>query len=109
MVGRRRSRSALSTIRRWRRRRFRSTRKASSRSSTGCDACRHGGMATHVGDQGRPLMATATPKLALRPYLPEDTPLLAEIFRDSILELTGDDYTEAQQEAWIERADDLDA
>ncbi len=53
-------------------------------------------------------MATATPKLALRPYLPEDTPLLAAIFRESILELTGDDYSEAQQEAWIERGDDLD-
>ena len=53
-------------------------------------------------------MATATPKLALRPYLPEDTPLIAAIFRESILELTGDDYSEAQQEAWIERADDLD-
>jgi len=54
-------------------------------------------------------MATATPKLALRPYLPEDTPLLAEIFRDSILELTGDDYSEAQQEAWVSRADDLES
>ncbi|MCW5692514.1 MAG: GNAT family N-acetyltransferase, partial [Pseudolabrys sp.] len=54
-------------------------------------------------------MATATPKLALRPYLPEDTPLLAEIFRDSILELTGDDYSEAQQEAWSSRADDLES
>jgi putative acetyltransferase len=54
-------------------------------------------------------MATATPKLALRPYLAEDTPLLAEIFRDSILELTSEDYSEAQQEAWSARADDLEA
>lgn len=54
-------------------------------------------------------MATAMPKLALRPFLAEDTPLLAEIFRESILELTGDDYSEAQQEAWISRADDLEA
>ncbi|RDV01954.1 GNAT family N-acetyltransferase [Undibacter mobilis] len=54
-------------------------------------------------------MATATPKLALRPFLPTDTPMLAEIFRDSILELTGDDYSEAQQEAWVSRADDLEA
>lgn len=53
-------------------------------------------------------MATATPKLALRPYLAEDTPLLAEIFRESVLDLTGDDYSEAQQEAWIESVDDLD-
>lgn len=54
-------------------------------------------------------MATASPKLALRPFLPEDTPLLAEIFRESILELTSDDYSEAQQEAWISRAEDLEA
>lgn len=53
-------------------------------------------------------MATASPKLALRPFLPEDTPLIAEIFRESILELTSDDYSEAQQEAWIARADDLE-
>src|SRR5581483_4189011 len=44
--------------------------------------------------------------LALRPFLPADTPLLREIFRDSIEELTGDDYTEAQQEAWASAADD---
>jgi putative acetyltransferase len=53
-------------------------------------------------------MATATPKLALRPFLPTDTPLLAEIFRESILDLTSDDYSEAQQEAWIESVDDLE-
>ncbi|HZP70566.1 MAG TPA: GNAT family N-acetyltransferase [Pseudolabrys sp.] len=51
-------------------------------------------------------MATAHPSLALRPFLPADTPLLREIFRDSIEELTGDDYTEAQQEAWASAADD---
>jgi putative acetyltransferase len=54
-------------------------------------------------------MATAMPKLALRPFLPVDTPLLAEIFRESILELTSDDYSEAQQEAWMSRAGDLEA
>jgi len=54
-------------------------------------------------------MATASPKLALRPFLPEDTPLLAEIFRESILQLTSDDYSEAQQEAWIAAIDDLEA
>ena len=54
-------------------------------------------------------MATAHPKLALRPFLPADTPLLAEIFRESIMELTGEDYSEAQQEAWVSRADDLEA
>jgi putative acetyltransferase len=42
----------------------------------------------------------------LRPFLPNDTPLLAEIFRASIAELTTDDYTEAQQAAWMASAGD---
>jgi putative acetyltransferase len=54
-------------------------------------------------------MATAHPKLALRPFLPADTPLLAEIFRESVMELTAEDYTEAQQQAWVSAADDLEA
>jgi putative acetyltransferase len=37
---------------------------------------------------------------ALRPYLAADTPVLAAIFAAAIAELTGDDYTEDQQEAW---------
>jgi putative acetyltransferase len=52
------------------------------------------------------MMARAHPKLALRPYLPEDTPLLADIFRASVSELTGEDYSEAQQNAWAAAADD---
>lgn len=52
-------------------------------------------------------MAVAHPKLGLRPYLPADAPLLREIFRDSIEELTADDYTVAQQEAWASVADDV--
>jgi putative acetyltransferase len=48
------------------------------------------------------------PNLAMRPLLPEDVPLLAEIFRASIEELTAEDYSEAQQEAWAETADDLE-
>jgi putative acetyltransferase len=48
----------------------------------------------------------AKPKLALRPFLPADAPLLAEIFRASIAELTGDDYSGTQQEAWAATADD---
>jgi putative acetyltransferase len=52
------------------------------------------------------MMARAQPKLALRPFLPADAPLLAEIFRASVAELTGDDYSEAQQEAWVSMADD---
>jgi putative acetyltransferase len=38
--------------------------------------------------------------------LPDDAPLLAEIFRASIVELTGDDYTAQQQAAWAASADD---
>jgi putative acetyltransferase len=52
------------------------------------------------------MMATAHPKLALRPFLPEDVPLLAEIFRAAVTELTADDYNEAQQEAWASAAED---
>ena len=52
------------------------------------------------------MMAMAHPKLGLRPFLPADTPLLREIFRDSIEDLTAEDYTEAQQEAWASVADD---
>jgi putative acetyltransferase len=42
----------------------------------------------------------------MRPMLPADVPLLAEIFRASIEELAGEDYSEAQQEAWASAADD---
>ena len=40
------------------------------------------------------MMARAHPKLALRPFLPADVPMLAEIFRASIEELTADDYSD---------------
>ena len=52
------------------------------------------------------MSAVANPKLALRPFLPSDTPLLAEIFRASIADLTGEDYDDEQQEAWSAGADD---
>ena len=52
------------------------------------------------------MMAVAHPKLGLRPFLPEDALVLREIFRDSIEDLTADDYTAAQQEAWASVADD---
>jgi putative acetyltransferase len=52
------------------------------------------------------MMARAHPKLALRPYLSDDAPLLVEIFRASVMDLTGDDYTEAQREAWASAAAD---
>jgi len=50
--------------------------------------------------------AQAHPRLAMRPLLAEDVPLLAEIFRASIEQLTGEDYSETQQEAWAAAADD---
>jgi putative acetyltransferase len=52
--------------------------------------------------------ALAHPKLAMRPMLPADVPLLAEIFRASIEELAADDYSEAQREAWAETAGDVE-
>ncbi|MGE0063786.1 MAG: GNAT family N-acetyltransferase [Xanthobacteraceae bacterium] len=55
------------------------------------------------------MSAQATPPFALRPMLPADVPQLAEILRESVLELTGDDYNEQQQEAWISVLDDLEA
>jgi putative acetyltransferase len=42
----------------------------------------------------------------MRPMLPADVPDLAEIFRESIADLTSDDYSQAQQEAWASAADD---
>jgi putative acetyltransferase len=51
-------------------------------------------------------MGQALPKPALRPFLAADTPVLAAIFVAAIEELTGEDYSEAQQEAWASVADD---
>ncbi|WP_407180893.1 GNAT family N-acetyltransferase [Bradyrhizobium sp. STM 3562] len=51
-------------------------------------------------------MSKSQPKAALRPFLAADTPMLAAIFVAAIQELTGDDYGEAQQEAWAAVADD---
>jgi len=53
-------------------------------------------------------MGQALPKPALRPFLAADTPVLAAIFAASIEELTGEDYSEAQQQAWASAADDED-
>ena len=52
------------------------------------------------------MSARLLPKLAMRPMLPADVPLLAEIFRAAVAELTVDDYSEAQREAWASAADD---
>ena len=46
---------------------------------------------------------------ALRPLLPADVPVLAAIFAAAVEQLTGDDYSEAQQEAWAAVADDEEA
>jgi putative acetyltransferase len=54
-------------------------------------------------------MGQSLPKPALRPYLASDTPMLAQIFVAAIEGLTGDDYNEAQQEAWAAAAEDEDA
>jgi putative acetyltransferase len=51
-------------------------------------------------------MGQTLPKPALRPFLGEDTPVLAAIFAAAVEELTGDDYSEAQQQAWASAADD---
>ena len=50
------------------------------------------------------MSATNTP--ALRPFLPADTPVLAAIFAAAVEQLTDDDYSEAQQEAWAAVADE---
>jgi putative acetyltransferase len=51
-------------------------------------------------------MGQTLPKPALRPFLAADTPILAAIFIAAIEELTGEDYNEAQQQAWVSAADD---
>ncbi len=51
-------------------------------------------------------MMARAPAFALRPFLIEDTPLLAEIFRASVEDLAADDYSESQREAWTSAADD---
>ncbi len=50
--------------------------------------------------------ASAFPKPSLRPYLASDIPLLAEIFRAAIEELTVEDYDDAQRRAWASAVDD---
>jgi putative acetyltransferase len=44
----------------------------------------------------------------LRPFLPTDAPILAEIFREAVYELAADDYSEDQRLAWMSAADDED-
>ena len=54
------------------------------------------------------MIAQQVQKPALRPFLPADAPVLAEIFQASVEELTGEDYSEAQQAAWASLADDVE-
>jgi putative acetyltransferase len=51
-------------------------------------------------------MGQALPKPALRPLLAEDIPVLAAIFAAAVEQLTGEDYNEAQQQAWASAAGD---
>ena len=53
-------------------------------------------------------MGQTMPKPGLRPFLPADAAMCAAIFEASITELTAEDYTEAQQEAWIAALDEDD-
>jgi putative acetyltransferase len=55
------------------------------------------------------MTARAHPALALRPFLRADTAIVAEIFRASVEELTEDDYSVAQREAWTAAAEDEEA
>jgi putative acetyltransferase len=55
---------------------------------------------------GVPMSGEAHPALSLRPMLPADPPLLAEVFRASVEELAAEDYSESQREAWASLADD---
>ena len=54
-------------------------------------------------------MARANPTFALRPYVSDDAPVLADIFRASIEGLAAEDYSETQVDAWAATADDEDA
>lgn len=54
-------------------------------------------------------MARAGSPPGLRPYLPADAPLLADVFRESVETLATDDYDEDQLAAWASVADDEEA
>jgi putative acetyltransferase len=51
-------------------------------------------------------MGQSFPKPGLRPFLPADVPVLVEIYQASVEELTGEDYSENQQEAWAALAEE---
>ncbi len=51
-------------------------------------------------------MAEKLAAVGLRPFLPTDVAVLVAIFVESIEGSTGDDYSEAQQQAWAAVAED---
>jgi putative acetyltransferase len=55
------------------------------------------------------MTAAAKPKLSMRPFLATDTPMLADIFRASVEELTAEDYGAAQRRAWAAAVEDEEA
>jgi putative acetyltransferase len=55
------------------------------------------------------MMARANPSFALRPYIADDTPVLADIFRASIEGLASEDYSQSQVDAWAGAVEDEDA
>jgi putative acetyltransferase len=52
------------------------------------------------------MMGRTMPKPALRPFLPADLPILAEIFAASIKELAAEDYSGDQVTAWAAQAEE---
>jgi putative acetyltransferase len=52
------------------------------------------------------MKALAGRSLTMRPILPDDALLLAQIFRASVEELGAEDYSATQVEAWASAADD---
>ncbi len=57
-----------------------------------------------MGGAGLGMIAPSRP--ALRPFLQPDLPVLAAIFQASVEELTGDEYSPAQQTVWAALAED---
>ena len=51
-------------------------------------------------------MGQALPKPALRPFLPEDLPMVTAIFSASIEGIAAEDYSDAQIAAWSAQADE---
>lgn len=52
------------------------------------------------------MSATSPVMPTLRPFLPKDAAITAQIFRDAIEQLTADDYDDVQRAAWSASADD---